>query len=334
MAQTAESNRELDDEKHCGGGSGRSQFVATRPGRSRLLLEFNSRELTEDAHESGSNRLPDVVSSMKDLQNMEKFCEQPQTPGDEHMCSNVAYGSPRSLSSSVASLEGQFSEVIRVSELWTRQQRVLPHHELENGGQASQGELKTSATSTSDQLCTLSQGSLENHQEEGHDFRLLTPACQGIATLKPVPCVSSEDLRTHSEGNGRVDSERGPAETSLQGAEASILEDVLEPRLATMPDMNGEPPLLQQSASGSEELEEEILDDVQADPHSNARPNIARLWRIPDFVFLANAWQQLIPLYLIGAAIYASSYIFETDDFLAAPVIVFIISESVGLFLM
>ncbi|KAL3215676.1 hypothetical protein MRX96_033519 [Rhipicephalus microplus] len=266
MTQAAESNRELDDEKYCGGGSRRSQFVATRPESSKFLLELDSRELREDAHGSGSNGPPDVVSSMKDLQNMEKFVEQPRRPGDEHMCSNVAYGSRRSLSSSIASLEGPFSEVKRAPELCTRQQRVLPHHELENSGKASEGELKTSATSTSTLLCTLSPGSLENHEEEGHDFKLLTPGCQGTATLKPVPCVSSDDLRTPSERNGRVDSERGPVETSLQGAEASILEDVLEPRLTTMPGINGEPSLLQQWASGSEEPEEEILDDVQADP--------------------------------------------------------------------
>ncbi|KAL1421751.1 hypothetical protein MTO96_022801 [Rhipicephalus appendiculatus] len=81
MAHDAASNREFDDEKDGGGESDHSQFGTTTPGRSKRLLEFDSRALTEGAHRSGSNQEQDICSSLENPQNVEQVSRSSSETG-------------------------------------------------------------------------------------------------------------------------------------------------------------------------------------------------------------------------------------------------------------
>ncbi|KAL1421753.1 hypothetical protein MTO96_022803 [Rhipicephalus appendiculatus] len=289
MAHVAAPNHELADEKNFDGGNGHSQLSTTGPRRSKLSLEFVAGVLTEEAHARGINRLPDLCSSLKNPQNKDKLPEPHQRPGDKQVCPNAAFRPQRSASPDPPSLEGLVSEPQRVTELRERQQDLLLHYEhkgasrLENIKRDCEGELQDLVTSTSKASFAWSHGSLRNASEELEDFNLQKPGSEGTVPLRPEPVVAAVDLRTPSERSTGVQYELEPSEyVAVRESEASRPQDEFKPLLPTMPDMDGEHRLQEQSSSRpstpssmtqSTEPEAAILDDLLAGQHRNPMPN-------------------------------------------------------------
>ncbi|KAL3215675.1 hypothetical protein MRX96_033518 [Rhipicephalus microplus] len=335
MAHDAASNHELANEKYCGVESPQSQLRTSRPGRPKPSLEFDSMPLAEEAHVGGGNREPDAFTSFKRAKSTDKFAEQRLEPGDKRLGSSVVFQLQRSVSCHRSSLEGTFSERIRVTDLWVRKLHLLADFELkdtstfENIQCHSEGRLHTLASSPSKRPRTFTNGPFDDTVD---DFNLDMLGIQGTATVRPVPQILSGNQCTPSEQNTKGETERASAEyVNLQGSEASVLQDEFQPLLAATPDLDGEQPLTQQLSSRSStpssgmlslEPARAISDDSLTGEQENARPTTDGGWRRPDLGSLAEVFRLVLPLYGFGAAVFRVKYWFQRTNFFCVPLLV------------